>query len=188
MEVTQLKRIILVVVGLLSVSASANAQTVAETIDRALAAAPTRARDGAAVIIWNADHTYETLKEGTNRLVCYDRSGEHDRQPFAVQCTSVANLDRVAQNRRFEAESENGDEMRAILTAAEEDGTRVLPEYGSLWIAMNGRDRESARIHTTIALPGATTESTGFPENSSAGGAWIMSAGTSTAHIMTPGR
>ena len=39
-----MKRIILVVVGLLTVSASANAQTVAETIDRVLAAAPTRAR------------------------------------------------------------------------------------------------------------------------------------------------
>ena len=183
-----MKRLILFIVGLLSVSPSANAQTVAETIDRALAAAPRRARDGAAVVKWNADHTYTTLKEGTNRLVCYDRSGEPDRRPFAVQCTSVANLDRLAQNRRFEAESENDEELRAMLAAAEEDGTRVLPEYGSLWIAMNGNDQESARIHTTIAVPGATTASTGFPDNRDAGGAWIMSAGTSTAHIMTPGR
>ena len=183
-----MKLIILVVVGLMSVSPTVYAQTVEETIERALAAAPSRARDGAAVIKWNADHTYTTLKEGTNRLVCYDRSGEPDRRPFAVQCTSVANLDRLAQNRRFEAESENGDALRVMLAAAEEDGTRVLPEYGSLWISMNGRDQESARIHTTIAVPGATTESTGLPDNSRAGGAWIMSAGTSTAHIMTPGR
>ena len=143
-----------------------------------------RAREGAAVITWNPDHTHVTLKEGTNRLVCFDRSGEPGRQPFAVQCTSVGNLDRVAQNRRARAESEDAE---AMLTAAEANGTRVKPEYGSLWISMNGSDQASARTHTTIAVPGATTESIGLPDNPRQGGAWIMNAGTSTAHIMTPG-
>lgn len=188
-----MKRMILVVIGTLLVSTganaqTANAQTADETIERALAAAPARARDGAAVIRWNADHTWETLKEGMGPLVCYDRSGDPGRQPFAVQCTSAANLDRVAQNRRFAVESADATEMRERLAAAEADGTRVVPEYGSVWIAMNGPDRASARIHTTIAVPGATTESTGLPQNGRAGGAWIMNAGTSTAHIMTPGR
>ena len=182
-----MKRIFLVVAGLLTVSPSVYAQTVAETIHRALAAAPGRAREATAVIKWNADHTYETLKEGTNRLVCYDRSGDPDRAPFAVQCTGVANLDRVAQSRRFDAESQTGDELRAMINAAEANGTRVLPEYGSVWISMNGPDQASARIHRTIAVPGATTASTGLPDNRRAGGAWIMAAGTSTAHIMTPG-
>ena len=58
---------------------------------------------------------------------------------------------------------------------------------GSFWISMNGADQASARIHTTIAVPGATTESTGLPDNPRQGGAWIMGAGTTTAHIMTPG-
>ena len=52
---------------------------------------------------------------------------------------------------------------------------------------MNGSDQASARIHTTIAVPGATTESIGLPDNPRQGGAWIMDAGTTTAHIMTPG-
>ena len=108
-----MKRFILVV-GLLAIPAGANAQTMTETIDGALAAAPSRAREGAGVIKWNADYTYETLKEGTNRLVCFYRSGEQRRRPFAVQCTSVANLDRVAQNRRFRAESADAAEERAI--------------------------------------------------------------------------
>ena len=75
-----------------------------------------------------------------------------------------------------------------MVAAAEENGTRVMPEYGSVWIHMDGRDQVSARIHTTIAVPGATTESTGLPDNRSAGGAYIMAAGTSSAHIMIPGR
>ena len=178
-----IKSIILVAISLLMVATNANAQSV----ESVLAAAPARARTGAAVIKWNDDYTYETLKEGTNRIVCYDRSGERDRQPFAVQCTSVANLDRVAQNRRFRAETASAEEERAMVAAAEANGTRVAPEYGSAWISMNGADPQSAGTHTTFAVPGATNESTGLPENGRGGGAWIMGAGTSEAHIMIPG-
>ncbi len=59
-----MKHIILGFVGVVSIQAGANAQTTAETIERALAAAPSRAREGTAVIKWNADYTYETLKGG----------------------------------------------------------------------------------------------------------------------------
>ncbi len=183
-----MKLIILVVVGVVSIQAGANAQTTAETIEQALGAAPRRTREGATVIKWNADYSYETLKEGTNRLVCYNRSDERNRRPFAVVCTSIGNLDRATQNRRFRMESADRAEERAMVAAAEENGTRVLPEYGSVWIHMDGPDRAGARIHTTIAVPGATTESTGLPDNRSAGGAYIMAAGTSAAHIMIPGR
>lgn len=168
--------------------ATLSAQTDQAAIGKALAAAPERARDETMVIRWNDDHTYETLEAGTNRLVCYDRSDEARRAPFDVQCTSVGNLERVAQNRRFRAMSADRDEENALLEAAEQDGTRVVPEYGSLWLSMRGQDRASASIHTTIAVPGATTESTGFPEDRSQGGAYIMGAGTTTAHLMIPGR
>ena len=181
-----MKRIVLIALGVLAVSAGALAQTTAEIIDRALAAAPRQMKEGAAVIKWKADYTYETLKPGTNRMACYDRSGEPGQQPFAVQCTSVANLPRVAQNRKFEAMTDKT-ARQAALDAAEKDGTRVKPEYGSVWLTMNGLDQARARIHTTIAVPGATTQSTGLPDNNKQGGVWIMDAGTSTAHIMTPG-
>ena len=179
-------RIVPIVLGVLAVSTSALAQTTAEVVERALAAAPRQMREGAAVIKWKPDFTYETLKMGTNRLVCYDRSGEPGEQAFAVQCTSVGNLERVAQNRRFEAESDKV-RRQAMLDAAESSGTRVKPEYGSAFYSMNGPDQATARIHTTIAVPGATTQSTGLPDNPKQGGAWIMNAGTTTAHIMTPG-
>lgn len=181
-----MKRIVPIVLGLLAVSTSAFAQTTAETIERALAAAPRQAREGAAVIKWKADNTYETLKPGTNRMVCYDRSGEPGQQPFAVQCTSVANLERVAQNRKFEAIADKA-ERQKMLDEAEANGTRVKPEFGSVWLTMNGPDQAHARIHTTIAVPGATTQSMGLPDNNKQGGVWIMNAGTTTAHLMTPG-
>jgi hypothetical protein len=181
-----MKRIIPITLSVLAVSTGVCAQTTAEITERALAAAPRQMRDGATVIKWNADNTYETLKKGTNRLLCYDRSGEPGRQPFAVQCTSIANLERVAQNRKFEAMSDMP-ARQAALAAAEANGTRVKPEYGSVWYDMNGPDQAHARIHVTIAVPGATTKSTGLPDNPKDGGVWIMNAGTTTAHIMTPG-
>src|ERR1700730_2987136 len=176
-----------IVLGVLAASASAFAQTTdAERIERALMAAPRQMKEGATVIKWKADNTYDTLKKGTNRLVCYDRSGEPGQQPFAVQCTSVANLDRVAQNRKFEAITDKA-ARQAAIDAAEKDGTRAKPEFGSGWLTMNGADQAHARIHTTIAVPGATTQSLGLPDNNKQGGVWIMNAGTSTAHLMTPG-
>ena len=181
-----MKRKLPIFLSILTASAAAFAQTPADTIARALAAAPSQMREAATVVQWKADFTYETLKKGTNRLFCYDRSGEPGRQPFAVQCTSIGNFDRVAQNRKFEAMSDKA-AKQAALDAAEADGTRVKPEYGSVWYDMNGADLEHARIHVTIAVPGATTQSTGLPDSPKQGGVWIMNAGTTTAHIMTPG-
>jgi hypothetical protein len=179
-------RMIPIVLSVLAVSASAFAQTPAEIIEKALAPAPRAVRDEATVIQWKADFTYETLKKGTNRLVCYDRTGQPGQQPFAVECTSIGNLDRVAQNLKFEAISDKA-ASKAAFDAAEANGTRVKPEFGSVWIHMSGPDQARARVHTTIAVPGATAQSLGLPDNNKQGGAWIMNAGTTTAHIMTPG-
>ena len=181
-----MKRLIPIVLGILALSTIAVAQTNEEIIDRALSAAPRQMHDAATVIKWKADGTYDTLKKGTNRLVCYDRSGEPGRQAFAVQCTNIGNLARVAQNRKFEAMTDRAARQK-MLDAAEADGSRVKPEFGSVWLTMNGPDKEHARIHTTIAVPGATTQSLGLPDNPTQGGVWIMNAGTSTAHLMTPG-
>ena len=149
-------------------------------------AAPENMREGATIVKWNPDQTYATLKKGTNRLVCYDRSGFPLQAKFSIECTSIANLDRIAQNMKAEA---LGDRMKseAMLNAQEKDGTRVKPEFGSVWYHLAGPDREHARPHMTIAVPGATTQTLGLPDNNRQGGVWIMSAGTTTAHLMTPG-
>ena len=181
-----MKRIILAVLGVLTVSAGADAQSMAQTIERALLAAPGRAREAATVISWNADYTYRTLKEGTSQVVCYDRSGDPGRAAFAVACTSLGNLPRIAQNRRFAAEGGDADGTRSLVAAAAANGTRIPPVFGSAWMALNGENQMSARSHTTIAMPGATEASSGFSENRRGGGAWIMAAGSQEAHLMTP--
>jgi len=155
-------------------------------IDKALLAAPGNLKTAATVIKWKPDFTYDTLRKGTSRLVCYDKSGQPEQQPFSVECTSIANLDRAAQNMKFEA---GGDRKatNALIDAAEKDGTRIKPEFGSVWYHFMGADQEHARTHMTIAVPGATSQSLGLPDTNKQGGVWIMNAGSTAAHLMTPG-
>jgi hypothetical protein len=190
-----MKRIVTIALGVLIATTGGFAQSAPQTgsaptdpaIEKALTPAPRQMKDAATVIKWKADGTYETLRKGTNRLVCYDRSGDPGQQPFSVQCTSIANLDRVAQNRKFEAIADRA-QRQAAIDAAEKDGTRVKPEFGSVWLTMNAPDKEHAtRVHTTVAVPGATAQSMGLPDSNKQGGIWIMNAGTSTAHLMIPG-
>jgi hypothetical protein len=181
-----MKRMISVVFSLLVMSALGMAQTSEEMIEKALLPAPRNLKEGATVIKWKSDYTYDTLKKGTNRLVCYDRSGQPGQQPFAVECTSIANLDRVAQSLKIEAMGD-AKAVRAAFEALEKEGKWVKPEFGSLWIHYSGPTKEQARMHVTVAVPGATSQTLGFPDNGNQGGIWIMNAGSSAAHLMTPG-
>jgi hypothetical protein len=187
-----MQRIALIGFGVLALTASTFAQAPAPAaapgpFDKATAAGPRNLREGAMVVKWKADGTYDTLRPGTNRLVCFDQSGEPAEQPFSSQCTSVANLDRVKQNKQAEAKEADRAKREAMLAEMEKNGTRVKPEFGSVFYTLSGADQATARLHVTIAVPGATTATLGLPDNNKMGGAYIMNAGTSTAHIMTPG-
>src|SRR5213594_2438659 len=142
-----MKRIVLLAIAVLVVTTSVLAQRRGEPpppppplepgasqadVEKALVAAPASLKDQATVIKWKKDFTYDTLRKGTNRLVCYDRSGFPLQQPFSVQCTSLGNLDREAQNLKAEASGERA-KSEEILNAMEKDGTRAKPEFGSLW-------------------------------------------------------
>ena len=156
-------------------------------VDKAVLALPDNLRNQATVIKWKPDFTYDTLRKGTNGLVCYDRSGFPLQQPFAVECTSAANLDREAQNLKAEALGDRT-KTQAMLADEEKNGTRVKPAFGSVWYHLGGPDREHARPHLTVAVPGATAESLGLPDKATQSGIWIMNAGTTTAHLMIPGQ
>ena len=183
-----MKRVLLVGTGVLALAAGVFAQTPAGNFDAALAAAPAQLKDGAMVIKWKADGSYDTLRPGTNRLVCYDQSGDAGEQPVSSQCTSVGNLERVKQNKIYEAKIADRAAREAALTELEKNGTRVKPQFGSIFYTRQGKDEASAnpRPHTTVAVPGATGATLGLPDNNKQGGAWVMAGGTTAAHIMMP--
>jgi len=188
-----MRTMLLTAMSVLVISTSALAQAPTDPIAKSLMAAPNEALGkDATVIRWNSDYTYETLKKGTTQMVCYDLSGMpgEQRWAFSVECTShAANLDRVAQNRRINAEAA-GDEKKVeeMILAAAKNGTRVKAVNGSVFFNFRGPDPARANRHTTVAMPGATSQTTGLPDTRESGGAWVMFAGTSEAHIMVPGR
>ena len=155
-------------------------------VDTALLAAPANLKDQATVIKWKPDQTYTTLRKGTNKLVCYDRSGFPLQQAFSIECTMLGNLDRVAQNMKIEALGDRT-KAQAAFDELEKAGTRVKPEFGSVFYHTQGPEQARARGHVTIAVPGATTATLGLPDTGRGGGVWIMNAGTTTAHLMVPG-
>ena len=127
------------------------------------------------------------MKASENGLVCWDRSDVPGTAPFAVQCSAEGNLPRFEQNRKFAFAAADADERRAMMDAAEADGTRVLAKFGTVWYSLNGPDQENAGSHTTIAVPNATAETVGLPDSRRSDGLWLMQAGTSSAHLMVPG-
>jgi hypothetical protein len=196
-----MKRSLLIALSVLAVSASLVAQQGAAPppppplepgasqadVDKALLAAPARLRDQATVIKWKSDLTnYDTLRKGTNKLVCFDISGYPLNPPFSVECTNLGNLPRVSQNLKFESSGDRA-KLKASTDAAEKDGSRVKPEFGSVWYHQRGPDKDHMQPHMTIAVPGANEKTMGLPESGRGGGVWIMDAGTTTAHLMVPG-
>ena len=192
----------LFVLGVMAVAMSAWAQAqttdhikkeTTDPIQKALLAAPNAAMaKDATVIKWKPDFTYEVLKKGTSRMVCYDLTGWPGERPFSVECTSSeANLPRVAQNRKLAALGTAGASDRSkideAVAAAAKDGTRIMSEVGSIWYKFWGNSEATAVRHSFIAVPNKTGKDVGLPEVRDANGSWVMFAGTSEAHIMLPG-
>ena len=214
----------------LAMSAPAQAQVYEERridtndpIEKPLLAAPNAAmaRD-ATVVKWirnpakspeddvtAADFTFEVLRPGPGRLVCYDLTGFPGERPWSVECSSSdANMARIAQNRAFaemgaKAQPLLADGTRAgrpvlsssgtggirdLVVAAGKDGTRELPEAGTIWYNLRGDSQDTAIWHTFISMPNLMAEQVGLPNNRDAGGAWLMFEGTPEAHIMIGGR
>ena len=176
-----------VLLCVIAVSVTVLAQTTPD-IEKALLPAPAQMKEAATVIKWKSDFTYDTLRKGTNRLVCYERPvPPGGQQPFSAECTSIANLERVAVSLKIEASAPDQKARQVAFEAAEKAGQWPKPEFGSVFYNMTGASQATARSHATIAVPGATTQTLGLPETGTQGGAWIMNAGSTAAHIMMPG-
>src|SRR5436190_14252683 len=98
-----MKSITSAVIALFALSIGSFAQASDPAIEKAVLAAPRQLQAAATVIKWKSDFTYDTLRKGTNRLVCYERPLQPGQQPFSVECTSIANLLRVAVSLKTES-------------------------------------------------------------------------------------
>src|SRR5262249_53263771 len=112
-----MKRILTVTAMGFVVAVCAFAQADQAAIDKALMAAPGNLKKDATVIKWKSDYTYDTLRQGTNALVCYDESGLPGEPAFKVECTMKGNLARAAQNLKFESITDQKARQTALESA-----------------------------------------------------------------------
>ena len=230
-----MKPLTLFVLGVMTVAMSAPAQAqvyeerrtdTKDPIEKPLLAAPNAAMArNATVVKWirnpaksaeedvtAADFTFEVLRPGPGRMICYDLTGWPGERPWSVECVSSdANMARIAQNRAYAEmgakaqpllavasggraagrpvlSSSGTGGIRDLVVAAGKDGTRELPEVGTLWYNLRGDSQDTAIWHTFIGMPNFMADEVGLPNNRDAGGAWLMFEGTPDAHIMINGR
>ena len=57
------------------------------------------------------------------------------------------------------------DGIRDLVVAAGKDGTRELPEAGTIWYNLRGDSQDTAIWHTFISMPNMMAEQVGLPNN-----------------------
>ena len=142
-----MRRVFLLGLVVTALPSALDAQSVDEQIARAVMAAPANLQADAAVITFDESGEIVVVREGSNGLMCWDSSNEPGRQGiFNAQCTSELNRPRVKQNHQFSHAGGTPEEIQALFDRAEEDGTRELPVYGTMYYHWIGE--EDGRPHT----------------------------------------
>ena len=164
------------------------AQSADADIERTLLAAPSALRAEATILELRPDGSTAVLRGGSNGLICWDNDGRPGQMaPFDVQCTAEENRPRLEQNHAIESAGGTVAEILNRFERAEEDGTRALSVWGSIYYHVYGESAEDYRNHTVVAVPYATRE-LGFPIVRAPATLWLMEAGSSGAHLMVSGR
>ena len=160
--------------GLLPVTPMA--QTVTDQIAEATLAAPEPLRDGARVIVRDAEGRPTILRAGTNSLVC---EPDGPQPGFGVECYHRSFQPVMDWTYRRLAEG-----ARTYREAYADGGPEADINAGAMQYALIGSTEEDAVATMSIKLPYATADSTGLPTEERSTGPWLMWAGTAAAHIM----
>lgn len=145
-------------------------------------------RAEATVVSLRPDGATVVLRQGTSGIMCWDNTVRAGNDGVIdSQCTTEANRARLEQNHAFQSAGGSEEEVNARFAAAEANGSRASSEFGSIYYHVTGDSPETIRSHTTVAVPFATAESMGLPEQGGPARLWLMQAGTSSAHLMVSG-
>lgn len=159
----------------------------------AVQAAPGELQAGATVQGWDAQGALVTLRQGRNGLVCM--APNPAREDLEVSCHHEGLEPFFARGRELTAEGVDDRERVQRRWTEYTEGTLPIP-YGAVNYILTGSSFDPATgeiedryLRWTVYTPNATTETTGISERPSAGGPWLMFAGTPGSHIMiTPPR
>jgi hypothetical protein len=117
--------------------------------------------------------SYDTLRKGTNRLVCYDRpvALAVSRSQWNARALRILSESRRAKKTETIVDPQGAD---GCIQALEKAGKWTKPEFGSIFYNFGGD--QAARSHATIAMPGRYDPNAWSSRYRRSGGAWIMNA------------
>jgi hypothetical protein len=160
-------------------------------ISLAASPAPAELRAGAEVRLFRADGTLETVRAGTNDLICLGDDPAAKR--FHVSCYHKELEPYMARGRALRQQKKSEDAIDSIRVAEAKAGRLKLPSHpAALFQYFAPRDSVDAGTGVVrgasylylVYTPYATTKTTGFPTQPIDGGPWLMFPGTPFAHLM----
>ncbi len=163
-----------------------------QQIDAAVSPAPEEMQDEATVMGYGTDGNLETLREGSNKLICI--ADDPDQDNFHVACYHEDLEPFMQRGRELKQQGLSTDKVDSIRYKEIEEGKIELPEKPMALYSLTGSENsfdystgivQSANPLYVIYIPNATEESTGLSKKPvSKGAPWIMDPGTPWAHIM----
>lgn len=167
--------------------ATAGAQTVDERIEQAVTPLPEDLKADATVYDYDEDGVREVLRQGTNQVECKPR----DERGFTI-CFPTSTAARRDFSAALAAEGLEGDDLQAAVQAAEDAGTIPPTPPGSMLYRLYEED-DRIKLLWVVLLPGMMAEDQAMslvsqrdPSLAGHGRPWMMSEGTSGAHLMIP--
>jgi hypothetical protein len=167
---------------------------VAQQIAAAVQPLPAPMRDGATVLGYKTGTKLEVIREGTNGMRCLALYVV--RPDFHVACYHDGLEAFMARGRELrDGGMTNARQVDSTRFAEITSGKLKMPAQGALYTLTGRKDTfnpatgaiTGAQQLTVLYIPFATTATTGLPSTGSAGGPWLMNAGTAKAHVMMVG-
>lgn len=182
-------------VSLVAIAATAGAQSgakplpAAEQIAAAVTPLPADSRAGAAVLGYGTDGKLETLRRGTNEMICL--APAPGAKSFHSACYHKAMEPFMARGRELRAQGVKDPQVDTVRFAEVKSGKLKMPTqpamlyqiFGGTFDPATGTVTGGRRLYVTY-IPFATAATTGLSANPSDTEPWIMYPGTPKAHIM----
>lgn len=181
--------------GLIATAWQARAQAPERQIAGAVLPLPEAMRSAATVLGYGADGKLQTLRKGTNGMICLADDPRDDQ--FHTSCYHESMEPFMARGRELRASGVTGPQVDTVRFAEVKSGKLKVPtEPASLYQIFGKKDAfdpatgkvTAATSLFVIYIPYATEKSTGLLARPREDGPWLMFPGTPKAHIMFTAR
>ena len=166
---------------------------VTEQMAAAVLPLPAEMRAGAMIMGYKTKDKLETLRPGTNGMICL--ALYVSRPDFHVACYHKGLEAFMARGRELRAEGVTGNKVDSVRFKEIADGKLKMPKQGALYSITGKKEAWDPKAGTVtgvaplavIYMPFATTEDTGISAVPQKSGPWMMFPGTAKAHLMLAG-